>query len=119
MRSRAAALAVVALACPVAAETSLPYEAQCAAYWFGFAERLGNEEDRRVGRAFRQGALEKAPERAADVTGFIETQSALIARTFDAWIDLRDEQSAEVLRMIAARCDALEAEMRGTPDAPR
>ena len=113
-RLTGAAIAVVA-ASGALAQDKLPPAAQCAAFWYGYAEYAERSpyldidpRDRQFADAFRAAAVRVA-DPDASVDRFIEDQRPLMLQLVDAYIYSSDRQSRDLFERQLATCSDVAA----------
>jgi hypothetical protein len=111
---RGAALALLLLPAPLAAqdeatELATLRLATCAALWQGYADVLGDEEERVLAARFRDAAARLAGAEEADA--LIAERRPWMVDLLAAFIHAQDDQSRELFQRLVTDCGRIQADL--------
>ena len=102
---------MLALAGPAAAGVPAYPPSQCAAFWHGFADVLGDHGE----RALAEGFLTVAERvEGAGAAAKVAEQRPLMATLVDAYVHDQDDQSRDLMDRLIAGCGELAADFPET-----
>jgi len=116
VRAAPLALAILASGSPVSAQDPVYPAAQCAAFWYGYADYAdlspyldASPTDLEAAEAFREVALRLAGD-ASEVEQFISEQRPQMVRLMESYIFDGDVQSRDIFERLTATCEDFAAD---------